>query len=192
LENDNPALQHWKRWQLAVLGLLFVIVGAIPVIIDQGISPRYSNVGKSALITDLRKKEIIQSLEITKTELEAFLQKPDAVIYYGRGLYPRFYPMNQGEPDSYSAARGLPYPRLVMNIIGAQFQTSGILPVSASPTILPNGADVLAIGCKGKLNDDWLAMVVYSPELRIYKRDPVAKWTCPLQTPMCDDNRTCH
>lgn len=177
---------------LAGMVLVFIILGGLPVILDRVIPPRYTKIQKTTLIKDLSEQGLLPSLGISQDNLETFLEMPDAVVYNGRGLYPRFYPMNQGEPDRFSAMRGQPFPRLVMTIIGPKARASGVLPMQKSPEFLPNGADVLAIGCKGKLNDDWLALVVFLPEIRIYLRNPATEWTCPVRLPVCDDNRNCR
>jgi len=181
-----------SRWRMAGVIFLILFLGAFPVILDRVIPKRYTNSEKPALVLELENKNILPSLGITKSELDAFLLKADAVIYSGRGLYPRFYAINQGEPDRFSATRGQPFSRLVMDIIGPHKMASGVLPMESSPELLPNGADVLAIGCRGKLNDDWLALVVFSPEIHVYLRNPSTQWVCPIQLPVCDDNRNCR
>jgi hypothetical protein len=79
-----------------------------------------------------------------------------------------------------------------MNIVGPHLMVGGVLPILKSPELLPNGADVLAIGCKGKLNDDWLALLVNTPEKQVYLRSPATQWNCPARLPVCDDNRNCQ
>lgn len=191
-QHDNEIKRTFSVWKISSLVMFFVLIGGIPVILDRLIPQRYERVDKTTLVTELDNRGLITLLGTTKAELGTFLQLPDAVAYNGRGLYPRFYAMNQGEPDQFSAARGQPFPRLVMSIIGPHKIADGVLPLSKSPDVLPNGADVLAIGCKGELNDDWLALIVNTPEPAVYMRNPVAEWNCPVPLPVCDGNRNCR
>jgi hypothetical protein len=79
-----------------------------------------------------------------------------------------------------------------MTVIGPQIQSEGILPLSRPPENLPNGSDVLAIGCTGEMNDDWLALVVEVPVSQVILRSPDVEWVCPIKPPVCDDNRVCQ
>lgn len=179
-------------FQAAILLGLFLVIGGTPVILDRVIPRRYVPVEKASLADDRVNSDLLSALQISKADLQAFLNTPGAVVYRGRGLYPRFYGINKGEPDQYSAARGLPYSRLVLTLIGPQIQTNGILPTMKLPEYLPNGADVLAIGCTGELNDDWFALVIEGPHRQIYLRSPATEWVCPAKAPVCDDNRNCQ
>ncbi len=176
----------------ALLLGLFVFIGSTPILLDRLIPQRYAAMNKTSMIDALEEKGVLASLPISKSDLITFLDSPDAVIYHGLGLYPRFYEMNKGEPDQFSEARGLPYPRLVITVIGPDFRINGILPLQKTPDELPNGSDVIAIGCNGNLNIDWFALVVEGPQPQILLRSPQAEWTCPARVPVCDDNRNCQ
>ncbi len=188
-EASNPRFPVVKA---ALLLALFVLIGSAPVLLDRLIPVRYQPLDKTTVAAVLEGKGLTDSLSINKADLVKFLQSSDAVVYNGLGLYPRYYEMNKGEPDQFSEARGLPYPRLVLTVIGSDFRTSGILPLIHSPASLPNGSDVIAMGCKGELNDDWFALVVEGPQKQVILRSPAADWVCPAKPPVCDDNRECR
>lgn len=176
----------------ALVFALFVLIGSAPVLLDRLIPVQYQHVEKTTVAAELEEKGLAGSLPINQTNLITFLQSPDAIAYHGLGLYPRYYEMNKGEPDQFSEARGLPYPRLVLTVIGPDFRTSGILPLIHSPANLLNGSDVIAIGCKGELNDDLFALIVDGPQKQVLLRNPAAEWVCPAKPPVCDDNRQCQ
>ena len=83
-------------------------------------------------------------LDLAEEQLNTFLQLPEAVVYRGMGLYPRFYLHDKGEPDHFSAFRVQTFPRLVMDVIGPAGNAVGVLPLDELPGSLPNGVDVLA------------------------------------------------
>jgi hypothetical protein len=179
-------------WQLGAAACFFIFLGCSPILFDRAIPRQYPLVDKSTLFEDLKSQGLIDPLGISEAELKTFLQSPNAVIYKGRGLYPRFYSQDQGEPDRFSAMRGQAFPRLVMDVINQNGAVSGVLPLLQSPNALPNGSEILAIGCRGELNDDWLSLIVGDTNKQIIMRTPAAKWVCPVTLPVCDNNRICQ
>lgn len=195
LENSiEPSILKIKSSGLkaAILLGIFLLIGGTPVILDRVLPKRFQPVNKNSLAAELESKDLIDQLKISRSDLEKFLNTTSSVAYRGRGLYPKYYEINKGEPDQFSASRGLPYPRLVMTVIGPQIQSEGILPLSKPPVSLPNGSDVLAIGCTGEMNDDWLAVIVEEPVNQVILRSPDVEWICPISPPVCDDNRVCR
>ncbi|NMB53716.1 MAG: hypothetical protein GYA15_03365 [Leptolinea sp.] len=184
-----PPLIAIKRWQIQAIAGLFLLAGALPVLFDRLVLPRYQPVDKSTLAAELQQQGRLTGLGISRDKLETFLSSTAAVATRGMGLYPRYYTQDHGEPDQFSPMRGQPFPRLVMDIIGADTTTSGIIPLIHSPQHLPNGTDVLAIGCRGELNDDWLALITAD---EVILRSPAAEWVCPVTLPTCDNNRNCR
>ncbi len=180
-----------SHWQVGAIIVLFVFVGSSPAILDRTIPQRYKPVDKQTIAAEITRQGKLGSLGISESDLELFLQSPDAVIYRGRdsplGLFTK-----PGEPDRFSPMRVLPFPRLVMEIIGPDGTASGVLPLSKPPDSLPNGSDVLAIGCRNQWNDDWLALLIDNADSHIYLRSPGATWTCPVAEPVCNDNRICR
>ncbi len=185
---QNNTGQKNLRWIIGVI-INFVLIGSVPVILNNLIPQKYKAVEKNEIASLLSERALVDDLGISSERLDDFLLLPDSVAYYGMGLYPRYYPQDKGEPDQFSAYRVQKFPRLVMSMIGPSFSVTGVLPVQKSPESLPNGSDVLAIGCKGKYNDDWLAIIVDDV---VYLRSPASEWTCPVQLPVCDDNRVCQ
>ncbi len=184
---DEPGLVH-RKWIVAIV-LTFLICGSLPVILNNFVPQRYQSINKSNLVSELSSRMDLNKLGLSENQLNDFLLLPDSVVSYGMGLYPRFYAQGKGEPDQFSAFRVQNFPRLVMDVIGPSTPVTGILPIQKSPESLPNGSDVLAIGCKDKYNNDWLALIVDNV---VYLRSPETEWTCPVRLPECNDNRVCR
>lgn len=187
-QSRNDIGKNNIRWIVGVI-TVFMLTGSVPVILNNLIPRRYEPVEKNQTASYLSERGLLDDLGISRDRLESFLLLPDSVAYRGMGLYPRFYPQDKGEPDQFSAFRVQKFPRLVMDIIGPSFSVTGVLPIQKSPESLPNGSDVMAIGCTSKYNNDWLALLVDDV---VYLRSPVAEWTCPVHLPECDDNRICR
>jgi 4-amino-4-deoxy-L-arabinose transferase-like glycosyltransferase len=183
--NEKPV----QKWMLGSIICLFIIAGALPALFDRFIPERYPAVNKQSLATELSREKVLPDLGLSEEQLAAFLKDSDAVAYRGMGLYPRYYPQDKGEPDRFSAVRIQAFPRLVMDVIGPAGNATGVLPLEESPDVLPNGSDVLAIGCRGEMNDDWLALIAGD---RVYLRTPATTWACPAKLPVCDNNRVCQ
>lgn len=189
---ENDPAENRKMLPLVNLAVIFLLIGGTPTIFDRFISPRYTILDKTSIRQEWSEDWMLRSLDITREEWDAFITQPDAVVYEGRGLYPRFYPQNQGEPDRFSSARAQAFPRLVMDVVGPQGNMSGVLPLDKAPEPIPNGSDVTVVGCRSKLNDDWFAVIIEGQDGMILRRSPKTRWTCPATLPVCDDNRVCQ
>ncbi|NLF52575.1 MAG: hypothetical protein GX577_15715 [Leptolinea sp.] len=187
-QSRNDIGKNNIRWIVGVI-TVFMLTGSVPVLLNNLIPRRYEPVEKNQTASYLSERGLLDDLGISRDRLESFLLLPDSVAYRGMGLYPRFYPQDKGEPDKFSAFRVQKFPRLVMDIIGPSFSVTGVLPIQKSPESLPNGSDVMAIGCTSKYNNDWLALLVDDV---VYLRSPAAEWNCPVHLPECDDNRVCR
>ncbi len=78
--------------------------------------------------------------------LDSFTLQKGAVVYYGRALYPRYYPANQGEPGGNSAFHVQDFARTAFWIVGPTVDRVA-LPLDA-PTEFPNAVDVVVFGCQ--------------------------------------------
>jgi hypothetical protein len=176
---------------LGVLALLAVIGGLIPL---AGVlyPVQYPERTKSSLVTEL--EPYLPNLQINRAQVETFLKQPDAVLLYGRALYPRFYRRGAGEPISYGAFHVAGYPRTVYALIGPHGSVYVILPMeTASP--FPNSSDVIMLGCKqtGKGSGAVSALLtVLTTERKSYMRAPMAPLNCPIPAPVCDNNGNCQ
>lgn len=77
-----------------------------------------------------------------------FLTQPKAEILVGRALYPRFYPVDAGEPGGqWSAFNSLPFSRMAFSLVGPKGYLVA-LPLESAPIAFPNASEVMIIGCE--------------------------------------------
>ncbi|MCC6298094.1 MAG: glycosyltransferase family 39 protein [Anaerolineales bacterium] len=197
-KNDNPDAATEKspvgalNWGwIIVISLLFA---AISWGVTQGhvlSKPRYPELTTEVLILEYEKLSTALNLEISADDLQEFAHSDDFVAYYGRGLYPSYLPVEQGELNYFFlefAPR--PYKRLVFHLIGPS-EIGVVLPMKNRPEYFPSAADVMAFGCFTQnqfISDlpgyvDALLVVVKLDPPIIYTRDPMPELTCPLDEP---------
>jgi hypothetical protein len=127
----------------AVLGL------SLPV--SESLAPkRYPEVMPSAVIDRYAAEGLTldNGSSLSGAELSAFLDADaGAVAYFGRALYPVFYPFGKywGDDNPFLLA-ARQFDRLQFKLIGPA-NASVFLPLSESPKVFPQAADVLVIGC---------------------------------------------
>lgn len=176
----------WLRSMFS--GLLFLAVGSFPLVVDVAFPRVYPEQSEIELLKELDRSGILIQSGLNFETLAEFAAAEDAWVARGRALYPRFYLQDQGEAENYTRIR--PYPRLTFSLIGTQLNRGVILPSETIPE-LPNGADVLVIGCKGKYALDGWA-VLWLEKGVLYRRSPDAPLGCPLPEPVCDENHQCR
>jgi len=140
---------------------------------------RYPPLPAPALLQNALARGSLQSAGIAPADLDHFIQDPLAVVVRGKGLYPRFYDAEEGEPSSrVSAFSATGYPRLILHVVGPA-TTWVLLPLETAPKIFPDDRDVTVIGCKK--GPDVIAKVVLvegSPDA-VYQHTPKPTWACP-------------
>lgn len=194
-------LSYRKGWLYFLPFLLFV--GGMTAM-DQTIPQRYSEMSKADVLNLVTEIETFKQLDISAKELNAFLKQKNSQALLGRGLYPRFYGMGQGEysggVDAYEPEK---YPRLAFTLIGGFDRKDIVLPfmVSNSSALrvsrFPNASDVIVIGCqrskRGYRNViDALLIVLPGDEPLVYVRNPSAPLKCPVPEPVCEANNSCQ
>ena len=171
---------------------------------DRGIPQQFSEMSKDETLSLLRQTGMLRQTDFTAKQITAFLEQGNSRAYLGRGLYPRYYGIGQGEHsggiDAYDPAE---YPRLIFTIIG-RFDKKGIvlpwMPFSSTnfrTPRFPNATDVIVLGCqraKQKNKDvvDALLVVVLGDQPAIYTREPSAPLECPLPEPVCESYNNCR
>ncbi len=152
--------------------------------------PRYQNM--DPLETLAANGALIEDAGLSPDDLGAFLQSPNANIFIGRVLYPRYYDMNQGETAfSFYPYTAMGFPRMAFITIGPAGERSVVLPgdVLQYPS---HTSDVLVLGCKGTKYVDALVVIVLDEHGTVYTRKPASALQCPLQQPVCNNNSVCQ
>lgn len=180
------------------VAVIFVAIGLSPTLTDNIFPLRYSPTRASSALDQLDTSGNLQKGGMPLAAVNAFLKQPEAVMIYGRGLYPRFYAANKGELDSGYPYGTLPFPRLAFTLISPRTADNVLLPVSEL-SYFPNASDVLILGCAVPSRDphrahiDALAVFVIEPDrTTAYTRQPSAPLQCPAPPVICDNNKECR
>jgi len=193
---------NWGKAGLAVLPF-FLIVAMLPII--ESTSPGSTKPETvDVLIQRLDNNSFFGQTGLSRPVLEEFLDNPDSILISGRGLYPRYYPYEQGEPllpgtrTVYSARD---YPRLVFTLLLPNTHRPVLLPTDEPRLYFPDAAEVIVGGCQvgdskelvPYLNYIDAAFIVILDETgTVYLRVPDAPLDCPLREPVCDNNHHCN
>lgn len=205
LEFDHPSLsgiqeynpttepkKHDSILKSILTGGVVFCISSLIVITELIFPARFKASDTGELIKKIVTYSWTSQLNLKSADLEEFMQNPNAILVEGRALYPRFYGIDVGEPDSVSAYRAQGFPRLVITTIGPADIQFGVLPLDSSPEYFPNGVDVIMLGCKQEYNIDLAAIIITSPVEKIISRLPASALTCPMPEPVCNDNRECR
>jgi len=165
-----------------VWGLVFLALGLSPLLIENGIQPRF------APLTAAEQVEILQQVTTAGENpqaLERFRQDERAVVLQGLAFYPRYLDEGQGEPGGdWAAYAPRDYARLGFTLIGPQ-QAQVIVRMESDspPERFPNAAEVFVIGCKAADFVDAAAVIVQDESQSFMVRNPDAGLGCPLPPP---------
>jgi hypothetical protein len=200
-ENKTQNKLHPFSYQPGILYILpFFLFVSMITILDQAIPARYPKLTSVQIQEKIIQGEFLKQTNISEQELNTFLQEPDARIYFGRSLYPRFYTRGDGEHSTgRDAFEDKDFPRLTFTMIGQFGQTGVILPLNESPLYFPNAADLILVGCQHPtegylfpyIDAYKIILLGEEPEI-IYTREPETSFQCPLPEPVCDGNRNCR
>jgi hypothetical protein len=185
-----PTRLPWKGGFM-VAACFLLIGGAIPFA-EKIVTPMYTINKLDQTLEQVQLEKLLEPYGVGEKDLQDYLKSEKRIIGYGRLLYPRFYRANEGEPDIYSANKGLPFPRLIFNVVGGK-SGSFVLPLSEVPGPLTPGSSVLVLGCsKSRWYADALQLIILGPEPKVLTRSPAATLTCPVEQPICDNNGNCQ
>ena len=145
-ESSSERQVGTQRGFQGILGaaLLFAFIGALPWMIKNIASPRYTG----STQTLLQQKIVSVSNTPSTDTLDTFASQPDAFIRTGRVLYPRFF----GKEDGLASANPWPayalrgYPRMGFLLLN-QSSISVVLPTKRLPSF-PHAGDAIVVGCK--------------------------------------------
>ena len=172
---------------VVILAILFGLGALIPFA-ETLHENRYQNFDIS---TALSEREVqIADAGLSLPEVDSFLQNPNARVWVGRALYPRYYIENEGEVHFYPVVV-MGFPRTTFTLIGNEGERGIVLP-GEKPEYFPHAVDTLVIGCKGQYYIDALAVIILDETGAVYTRSPASPLQCPLKQPVCDNNHNCY
>jgi hypothetical protein len=179
IENQLPRKpRRWIARNIALaLGLL--LLGSSVIWIGKFYPVRYPMQTSEELKQAAFQRGSLQQNGITSEDFTNLLNSQGAVILRGRALYPRYYPIKQGEPASRNNLpfSGRDYARLIVRVIGPNSKVV-VLPLVDQVNQFPDAADVTVIGCQEE--QDVLAHVLIlegNPD-KVFLRSPSAPWEC--------------
>ncbi len=170
-----------KGWSAVLFGAIFLLIGLSLPLNKTLIPDRYPPVNLQALLEKINDS----GLRIDKKDFREFVNSPNAYLNYGMGLYPRFYPANQGEPQPNLPLKGRPYPRFTLTIVAWDTFYTVLLPMEEPMAYFPHGEEVIVIGCRDTREPfiDAYAVVVLSDPPQVFQRSGETALLCPLAQP---------
>ncbi len=163
-------------------GVLFLAIGVLLTYGNKLFTRNAVAPTRGQLIQLLQKNRALTGTSLTDSDIEHFLLEDNAVLLGGQALYPSFFAANTGVLNYYwRSFESKPYDRLVFYMIGAQ-SLGVVLPIETKSLSLPDGADVIVLGCKTENGDiEALSVLVTSTDQPIlYAREPFPELTCPF------------
>ncbi|RME88993.1 MAG: hypothetical protein D6770_05580 [Anaerolineae bacterium] len=151
-------------WAVTALLLAFALVGALPWALESAIPPHFASRSPEALAAQ------VDALlaEVDEADMTAFLAQPEAVIFEGRTLYPRFYRRHLGVASAHpwEAYRRRDFPRLGFLMLHEGVKQV-ILPTKTLPRDFPHWADAVVLGCEREGYVE-ARLVVFPQEGKVY------------------------
>ncbi|OQY29779.1 MAG: hypothetical protein B6I38_07915 [Anaerolineaceae bacterium 4572_5.1] len=131
----------WTRAAFIIAG--FILVGFSPSIMETSIPPHFENLSRDALITQMA------GLKNNALDVQSFAAEPDAVIFSGRLLFPRFYRSGAGlaSANPWPSYEARDISRMGFLLINKNARHV-ILPMKKMPAEFPNAVDVIVLGCQ--------------------------------------------
>jgi len=144
-----------KPVQLISVALILAFIGALPWMIENIASPRYTDQSQGNLESKITSLSNAPTIE----KLNAFVSQPGAFLQTGRVLYPRFFSKNDGlaSANPWPAYAFHDYPRIGFLLLN-QTSVSVVFPTKKIPEF-PHAQDVIVLGCQrdGYVEARWVA-----------------------------------
>jgi 4-amino-4-deoxy-L-arabinose transferase-like glycosyltransferase len=160
--------------EIGFLAILFVVIGALPWIIENIASSRYTDQSQGNLVAKITSLSHAPTID----KLNTFASQPGAFLQVGRVLYPRFFSKNDGlaSANPWPAYAFHDYPRIGFLLLN-QTSVSVVFPTKKISEF-PHAVDVIVLGCQrdGYVEARWIAF----PELdSVYSSESLAETCSP-------------
>lgn len=168
-----------RKLLLTAAGLL--LFGSLLPLSEVVIPNRYPQQEPAALAARLAALPSVQQAHISGEQLARFAGDPQAVIQWGRALYPRHYAAGRGTDKKPLAYQPKDYERAAFQVVNADL-TDFIIQMPM-PAYFPNAADVIIAGCRdGNTVDGWLVVILGEQET-LYTTSAGFTGQCPIRHP---------
>lgn len=184
---DSQKIPPWhsNSYQKIIPTLLIILfIGTLIPLAEMPFEKRYSATSPNEILGILDERGLLEKAAFDQQSLMTFLDDPQAKIYMGRLLYPRYYRAGEGEIGSAHPYTTLDQPRLIFTIIGPfKSGSSGVALFGEKPSSIQHASDVIALGCETDLFLDALAVFVLTEPELVYLRSPQPALQCPFPPP---------
>ena len=181
--------QPWGVRVFAVLAGIGLIGGLIPF--SQTLHPqRYQPRSANELLGEI--EPFLSASTLDRKSVEQFLESENADLLHGAALYPRFLHQDHGFPSwpPYSTAG---YPRTIFVLIGPQPIFYTTILYGPIREYIPHNHDVMALGCHREgIRGTFDVLLLVVDEKIVYTVEPARALICPVQEPVCNNNKKCQ
>jgi len=155
LKRTNRPSPTWVKGIMT--GLIIFALGSSLPLSEHLMPQRYPPASRETILAHL-------SASDTLRQTQALAQEPGALVLRGRAIYPRYYAVGEGEPQSAKTGyTAMPQARLVFFLLG-QTNSLVVFDLPESPAFFPNTADVTLIGLPRKGYIQAEAVLVETPQ----------------------------
>lgn len=142
---------HHNPPQFWVSLCLILLVGLSLPLLNLAFPSKYSNETKAEVYNRLPMEKIENEIGISPADMERFYQKPNTLFLYGREIYPAYLPGDEGPVD-----KGLRFTLLTPDLYEI------VIPYGIDlDKKLPEGEDMIVLGCKLPVSDQVIAYLGY-------------------------------
>ena len=178
LPQSMPANRKWFL-SFVIIAAGMLLVGSSLIWIGNFFPLRYPPTSSSELLQEELSRGTFQEAGLTEAVLTSFLKDPNAIIVRGKGLYPRYYDADKGEPTSHSSSfEPTGFSRLIIRLIGP-VTTWVLLPLEGAPSTFNDNGTITVVGCVNGPNVIARAVVVEGVPDQVYLSSPPFPWSCP-------------
>jgi len=160
--------------------VVFLLLGAALPLSEELLSPHFAPVTDAEALTFLAERGILSQMDAAvQSDLEAFLKDGDAVVLWGRALYPRYYLTGQGQPRGHwSSVAPRDYNRVGFHLIGPH-ESEVVLALEDEPVAFPHAAEAFVLGCQAEDRVEALLVAIFGPPDIMLLRSPWPGSFCP-------------
>jgi hypothetical protein len=183
LESRAPMLSIPGNVSTSLTGLPFFLIAISLVLGHKGFMGSVPVKSRNEIVQAYA-QAVQENRGMDAASIERYLQQKDAIILYGKALYPMYFKPNDGAlNDLWLNYAPQPYRRLVFHVIGPQ-PVVVILRTESRPSSVPDGADVIVLGCRTETGVEAVSVLITSTDPQIvYHREPLSTLICPLPEP---------
>ncbi len=160
----------------SVIGLVLLILGLAPWMVEKAVPARYPLASKDDLVDML--------WPMVGEDMHGFIQEEDSVVLQGLALYPRFYKSGEGEPGGgWMAFSEQDFPRTGFILLNQSQRFNVVLPSPEAPQFFPNASDVIVTGCRVQDYFEAVSVTFIQETPPVTIRSPHQDLSCPLSRP---------